>query len=123
MHQDQCQGAGFGQSQNPAAARLPGDFPVYPGAQVLLAPYDSGNGMVSAAWTVSGGLSVPSDWYKAHLQTGDFQLSGQQYSDPCGASYHFERRTNQHIGGFVSVVSRLAGPGKTLITMSIGPKQ
>jgi hypothetical protein len=122
VHQDQCQGAGFGQSQNPAAAKLPSDFPVYPGARVLLAPYGSGNGMVSAAWTVSGDISTPSAWYKTHLQTGDFQLSGEQYSDPCGSSYHFERRSNQRIVGFVSVASRLAGPGKTLIAVSIGPK-
>jgi hypothetical protein len=122
-HQDQCQGAGFGQTQNPTAAKLPIDFPAYPGAQVLLAPHDSGSSMVSAAWTVSGGITAPSDWYKAHLQSGDFQLFGEQYSDPCGASYRFERRSNAHVGGFVSVVSRLAGPDKTLITMSIGPKQ
>ncbi len=122
-HQAQCQGAGFGQTQNPSGSKLPTDFPAYPGAQVLLAPYDSGNGMVSAAWTVSGGITAPSDWYKAHLQSGDFQLFGEQYSDPCGASYHFERRSNPHVGGFVSVVSRLAGPDITLIAMSIGPKQ
>ncbi len=122
-HQDQCQGAGFGQTQNPTASKLPLDFPAYPGAQVRLTPYDSGNGIVSAAWTVSGGITAPSDLYKAHLQSGDFQLFGEQYSDPCGASYRFERRSNPHVGGFVSVVSRLAGPDKTMITMSIGPKQ
>jgi hypothetical protein len=122
-HQDQCQGAGFGRTQNPAPAKLPSDFPVYPGAQVYLDPYDGGNGVVAAAWTVSGTISGPSDWYKAHLQSGDFQLYGQQYSDPCGASYRFERRSNSHLGGYVGVVSGLAGPGKTLIAISIGPKQ
>src|SRR5260370_1852399 len=67
-HQDQCQGAGFGQTQNPTAAKLPIDFPAYPGVQVLLAPHDSGSGMVSAAWTVSHANPGPTPWCHAHLQ-------------------------------------------------------
>jgi hypothetical protein len=71
-HQDQCQGAGFGRTQNPPAATLPSDFPVYPGAQVFWTPYAAGSRVVGAAWTVSGGISAPSDWYKANLQSCDF---------------------------------------------------
>jgi hypothetical protein len=121
-HQDQCQGAGFGRSENPPSAHLPSDFPVYPGVQVVFAPYDAGNGLVSASWTADGGLSGPEDWYKLHLQSGDYQLYGEQYSDPCGASYRFERRSNAHTGGLVDIVAGLAGPGKTLIVVSVGPK-
>ena len=112
---------GFGGANERAIpSSFPKDFPVYPGATFAAATHSPT--LVTVTWTSPAARSAIRDFYEKQLQSGDWQLFGEQYSDPCEAYWHVERRSNTHYGGFVSVYSGPGGAGSKFISIDLGKK-
>jgi hypothetical protein len=113
--------AGFGgANQQAIPVSFPKDFPVYPGARFVAATHSPARDSVT--WTSAAGTAAIRDFYEKQLQSGDWQLYGDQYSDPCEAYWHVERRSNTHYGGVLSLYSGLAGAGPRFINAGLGKK-
>jgi hypothetical protein len=112
---------GFGgANEQKVPTTFPKDFPVYPGAK-FAAGYHSPQ-MVSATWTSPATKKALRDFYEKQLQSGDWQLFGIQYSDPCDAYWHVERRSDTHYGGFLSAYTGPATGGASFISVNLGKK-
>ena len=112
---------GFGGGNERAVpASLPKDFPIYPGARFAAATHTAT--LLAVTWTTAAATTAIRDFYEKQLQAGDWQLYGVQYSDPCEAYWHVERRSDTHYGGFLSVYSGRGGAGSTFISADLGKK-
>ncbi len=112
---------GFGgANEQRVPSSFPGDFPVYPGARFAAATHSAR--LVTVTWTISAARSDLRDFYEKQLQSGDWQLYGVQYSDPCLAYWHLERRSDTHYGGFLSVYSGPGAAGPSYISADLGQK-
>jgi hypothetical protein len=113
--------AGFGGANEQAIpASFPKDFPVYPRARFVAATHSPARDSVT--WTSTATTAAIRDFYEKQLQSGDWQLYGDQYSDPCEAYWHVERRSNTHYGGVLSLYSGPAGAGSKFINAGLGKK-
>jgi hypothetical protein len=90
-------------------AGFPKDFPIYPGATFAAATQSTAT-RVTVTWMSSAATSTVRGFYEKQLQAGDWQLFGVQYSDPCMAYWHVERRSDTHFGG---TLTAYAVPGAT----------
>ena len=112
---------GFGGANEPTIpSAFPKDFPVATAAKFAAATHSPS--MMTVTWTSTATTGSLRDFYEKQLQSGDWQLFGDQYSDPCMAYWHVERRSNTHYGGFVSVYSGPAGAGSKFISADLGRK-
>jgi hypothetical protein len=102
-------------------ATFPRDFPTYPGAIFAAATQPTATRM-TATWTTAGGRDAIRAFYETQLQSGDWQLFGEQYTDPCGAYWHFERRSNTHFGGLLSLYVDPSGGGSAFVTADVDKK-
>jgi hypothetical protein len=113
--------AGFGGANEQAIpAAFPKDFPVYPGARFVAATHSAARDSVT--WTSKAATGSIRDFYEKQLQSGDWQLYGDQYSDPCEAYWHVERRSNANYGGVLSFYSGPAGGNPKFINAELGKK-
>jgi hypothetical protein len=112
---------GFGgANEQRLPASFPKDFPVYTGARFIAGTHSER--LTTATWTSSAAKSNLRDFYEKELQSGDWQLFGVQYSDPCLAYWHVERRSDTSYGGFVSVYSGAGSAGSSFISADLGKK-
>ncbi len=112
---------GFGgANERTIPASFAKDFPVYPGAKFVAATHSST--LDAVTWTSTAAASAIRDFYEKQLQSGDWQLFGEQYSDPCEAYWHVERRSDNHYGGFLSVYSGPVGAGSKFISADLARK-
>jgi hypothetical protein len=61
-------------------------------------------------------------YYEKQLQSGDWQLFGVQYSDPCMAYWHVERRSNAHFGGTLTAYAVPGATGPSFISADLDKK-
>jgi hypothetical protein len=101
-------------------ASFPTDFPVYPGS-TFAAAVTSGK-RINVTWTSAVAIKKILAFYEKQLQAGDWQLFADQGTDPCGAWWHVERRSDSHYGGWLQVYSRPSDNGITYIYAIIGKK-
>ena len=99
---------------------FPGDFPVYAGSRFVAATHTPR--LTTVTWTSSAAKNYLRAFYEKQLQSGDWQLFGVQYSDPCLAYWHVERRSDTHYGGFLSVYSGPGSAGSSFISADLGKK-
>jgi hypothetical protein len=113
---------GFGGANAPAVpAAFPQDFPTYPGASFAAGTQPTLT-RVTVTWTTTATSDAIRAFYEKQLQSGDWQLYGEQYSDPCGAFWHVERRSNTHFGGRLSLYVQPGEGGSAFITVDLDKK-
>jgi hypothetical protein len=119
----QCAPAnGFGgANEQTLPPAFPRDFPVYPEAIFAAATHPTTT-RATVTWTSVVATGEIRAFYEKQLQSGDWQLFGEQYSDPCKAYWHVERRSNTHYGGSLSVYSEPGGGGPAFISADLDRK-
>ena len=100
---------------------FPKDFPVYPGA-TFAAATDPTTTRVTVTWTSAAATVAIRGYYEKQLQSGDWRLFGVQYSDPCMAYWHFERRSDSHYGGTLTAYADPGMAGSSFISADLDRK-
>lgn len=112
----------FGGANAPSVpAAFPKDFPTYPGAMFAAGTRPTAT-RVTVTWTTAATPDAIRGFYEKQLQAGDWQLFGDQYTDPCGAYWHVERRSDSHYGGLLSLYTGPGGGGSAFITVDLDKK-
>ena len=102
-------------------AMFPADFPTYPGASFAAGTHPTLS-RVTVTWTTTASGDAIRAYFEKKLQAGDWQLFGEQYTDPCGAYWHVERRSDVHYGGLVSLHAQPGDAGSAFITADLDKK-
>ena len=100
---------------------FPKDFPIYPGARFAAAT-DPTATRVTVTWMAAAASSAIRGYYETRLQSGDWQLFGEQYSDPCMAYWHVERRSDAHFGGTLTAYADPGAAGSSFISADLDKK-
>ena len=100
---------------------FPKDFPIYPGA-TFAAATDPTATRVTVTWLSAAATSAIRGYYEKQLQSGDWQLFGEQYSDPCMAYWHVERRSDTHFGGILTAYGEPGTGGSSFISADLDKK-
>jgi hypothetical protein len=100
---------------------FPKDFPIYPGATFAAATQSTAT-RVTVTWMSVAAASAVRDYYEKQLQSGDWQLFGEQYSDPCMAYWHVERRSDTHFGGTLTAYAEPGAAGSSFISADLDKK-
>ena len=100
---------------------FPKDFPVYPGA-TFAAATDPTATRVTVTWLSGAVTSAIRGYYERQLQSGDWQLFGEQYTDPCMAYWHVERRSDAHFGGILTAYADPGAGGSSFISADLDRK-
>jgi hypothetical protein len=113
---------GVGGANAPAIPMaFPKDFPIYPGA-TFAAATDPTATRVTVTWLSDAASSAIRGYYETQLQSGDWQLFGVQYSDPCMAFWHVERRSDIHFGGILTAYADPGASGSSFISADLDKK-
>jgi hypothetical protein len=100
---------------------FPKDFPIYPGATFAAATQSTAT-RVTVTWMSLAATSTVRGYYEKQLQSGDWQLFGVQYSDPCMAYWHVERRSDAHFGGTLTAYAVPGATGPSFISADLDKK-
>jgi hypothetical protein len=113
---------GFGGANSQAVpAAFPKDFPIFPGATFEAATHATAT-RVTVTWMSAATTNTVRDYYQKQLQSGDWQLFGEQYSDPCTAYWHVERRSDTHFGGTLTAYAQPGATGPSFISADLDKK-
>lgn len=100
---------------------FPKDFPIYPGA-TFAAATDPTATRVTVTWMSTAPAGAIRGYYEMQLQSGDWQLFGVQYGDPCTAYWHVERRSDTHFGGTLTTYANPGAGGPSFISADLDKK-
>jgi hypothetical protein len=102
-------------------AAFPKDFPIYPGATFEAATHATAS-RITVTWLSAAAPTTVRGFYEKQLQAGDWQLFGEQYSDPCTAYWHVERRSDTDFGGTLTAYTQPGATGPSFISAVLDKK-